>query len=77
MPSTSRPGCPGITACRLRRSACGHADRVDTYRDARQAWEAHLDRAVPGAYAQEIADWTREHPAPTFRDFLIQTRRPS
>lgn len=72
----SAPGCPGIDACLARRQACGHAARVDTYRDARTAWELRLEADNPGMYAAEVAEWEVMNPGLTFRDFLIQTRNP-
>lgn len=73
--AATRPGCPGLTACRLRRATCGHADRVETYRDARQAWEQLLEASNPGMYETEVSEWIRDHPGLTFREYLRQTRR--
>ena len=70
-----RPGCPGLTACRIRNARCGHAARVDDWRELWQAWELQREQANPGMYGSEVSDWTREHPPVTFRDFLVGMRR--
>ena len=74
--SAQRPGCPGLNTCQVRRSACGHAARVNAWRDIWQAWELQLERENPGMYPTEVAEWREANPPVTFHEYLIATRRP-
>ena len=71
----NRPGCPGLAACAARRPVCGHAARIATYRDWRTTWELLLEASNPGMFPPEVAEWQAANPAPTFREFLVQTAR--
>ena len=59
-----------------RRHHCSwwHSDLVESYRLAREAWEAQADAAAIG-YATELAEYRLAHPPPTFRQWLVQYRR--
>lgn len=67
-------GCPRLAACLASRPGCGHAARVETYRDWRTEWELRREASNPGMYPTEVAEWEVMNPAPTFRDYLLQTR---
>lgn len=67
---------PGMTACLRRNVTCGHAARIADYREFRQWWELRREADNPGMYPTEVAEWTDANPAPTLREFLIQTARP-
>lgn len=67
--------CPGLAACLAKRAQCGHAGRVFDYRDWRTSWELLREQRNPGMYAPELADYDAADPAPTFRDYLVQTAR--
>lgn len=69
--------CPGMTACLRRNVGCGHAARVADYRDLRQWWELRREAANPGMYQAELTEWEEANPAPTLREFLIQTAQPN
>lgn len=56
-------------------AACLHRAKVLEYRDSRDAWEKDLE-AETALYAAEVADYKRDHPGPTFKDWLIRTARP-
>lgn len=73
--TAQRPGCPGIAACRMSRPACGHAARVDAWRDIWQAWELRRERENPGMYPTEVREWEAANPPVTFADYLVGMRR--
>lgn len=75
--TSQRPGCPGLQACQKLRPTCGHAARVDTWRDLWQAWELRREAENPGMYPTEVREWEEVNPPVTFREFLIGTRRPA
>lgn len=73
--SGQRPGCPGLRACRLRNAGCGHAARVDDWRELWQAWLIRCESENPGMYPTEVREWKGENPPVTFRDYLLGMRR--
>jgi hypothetical protein len=73
--ATGRPGCPGARACRLARPGCGHAARVDDWRDLWQAWELRREVENPGMYPAEVREWEQANPPVTFRDYLVGMRQ--
>lgn len=65
-------GCsPGMAACA---STCGHYQRVKSYREERERQVIRAENQSLG-YSTELADWLRDNPLPTFKEFLIQTRQ--
>lgn len=60
-----------------RRHHCSwwHADLVESYRTARRAWEAE-EEAVTMGYPAERAEFRASVPPPTFRAWLVGSRRP-
>lgn len=50
-------------------ASCLHRQLVESYRDARDAWEARRE-AETHAYATEMAEWAQDHPGPTFKAWL-------
>lgn len=58
-----------------RRHRCSwwHRDVVESYRLARQVWEEEEERVAIG-YATERAEFRRDSPPPTFRQWLEQYR---
>jgi hypothetical protein len=65
-----------MRACRVSRPSCGHAARVNDWRELWQAWELRREQENPGMYPTEVAEWEDANPPLTFREFLIQTRVP-
>lgn len=63
-----------MAQCLARRPGCGHAARVETYRDWRLAWKLRREAENPGMYPAEVAEWEEMNPAPTFGRFLLDTR---
>jgi hypothetical protein len=55
---------------RMHRCSAAHASLVDGYRAWREAAHETAEAATLG-YATELADYWREHPAPTFREYLL------
>ena len=64
-----------MTVCRTSRPSCGHAARVDDWREIWQAWESRREQENPGMYARELRDWDDANPPVTFRDYLRGMRR--
>lgn len=52
------------------RADCLHRQSVLQYRDARDAYEAELEAAT-SMYATEVAEYKRDHPGITFKEWLI------
>jgi hypothetical protein len=55
--------------------ACGHWQFVTDYRQERQRSEQVALEAANG-YPSELADYLDRQPLPTFKDWLLRTRRP-
>lgn len=47
-----------------------HASLVADYAAARHAWWSAMEDAT-ALYATEVAEYRRDNPPPTFRDFLV------
>lgn len=43
---------------------------TDAYRSARHAWWLDME-ATTSLWPSEVADYVRDHPAPTFKRFLV------
>lgn len=63
---------PCSKAMRSCRRDCLHRKLVLEYRDARDAYEAVVEREAIG-YATEERDYKRDHPGPTFKAWLQGT----
>lgn len=65
------PGAPGC------RSGCLHRSLVEEYRDAKilsdEARKLQRERET-GGFPSEAAEWDKNHPAWTFKDFLISRK---
>ena len=61
---------PG-SGCHLR---CLHRQMVEEYRHAREQWEIQRDDAAMG-YKAEEQDYARDHPPPTFKQWLLDRAR--
>lgn len=57
---------PRMAGCTVR---CLHRQLVESYRDARDAWEQQAEAATYG-YAAELRDYAAEQPGPTFKAWL-------
>jgi hypothetical protein len=55
------------------RCSAHHASIVEGYRAVREAQESAAETATHG-YATELAEYWRDHPRMTFRDYLIGMR---
>ena len=75
MTAKPRPGCPGLSTCRISRPACGHAARVADWQEIWQAWLRRCEDENPGMYPTEVRQWKEANPPVTFRDYLVGMRR--
>lgn len=66
MKRPSRPGCPGLLACR---PLCGHRQDVEAYQLARDVAEAQLEAAT-ALYPGDVAIYRAEVRMITFGDWL-------
>jgi hypothetical protein len=65
-------GCtPKMQACEV---TCGHYQFVTGYRQEVERHTIAAENASLG-YAAELADYVRDHPVPTFKQWLIQSKR--
>jgi hypothetical protein len=64
---------PRLSRCSV---ACGHWQFVTDYRRERHRSEQVALDATNG-YPTELADYLNAQPLPTFKDWLVGTRRPS
>lgn len=55
-------------------TTCLHRQLVESYRDARDAWAAELERTAMG-YAAEEREFSAAHPGPTFKAWLVGSAR--
>jgi len=62
---------PGMRGCA---ATCGHRMFVEGYRQERKRMEIAGENASLG-YAEELRDWLEANPIPTFKDWLIQSKR--
>ena len=71
---TVRDDARGVPGCR---SGCLHRSLVEEYRDAKilsdEARKLQRERET-GNFPSEAADWDKQHPAWTFKDFLISRK---
>lgn len=62
------PCSPRMRGCR---AGCLHRAMVEEYRDARDAYEAELERET-SMYDTEVAEYKRDRPGITFKEWLKQ-----
>jgi len=66
------PCSPGMKDCK---ASCGHRETVMDYLRERMRLEEVAEEVSLG-YATELAEHLRDNPLPTFKDYLIEHRRP-
>jgi len=63
-----------LSPCRRHPCSVEHAELVRMFRSTVELWAAEAER-VTGGYERELALYRQSHPMPSFKAFLIASRR--